>query len=156
MNDGMCCAQETSIAIGNAAAPVIDIGPGTTSYLVLADGAIKCWGVCSEECDYVSCDLSFVLRTSMPRAENMKRSQEMIEEEIEYGMREGEMEMIDTMVEARECEIFDRMKAHLEARGVGLAFMSQERISPSPSPCCAGSTTFLRRYSGYQRTLSSL
>jgi len=50
---------------------VIDLGGGTTEYVVYANGAIKHTGVLAVGGDHVSNDLAYGLKVSLSRAEQL-------------------------------------------------------------------------------------
>jgi len=109
---------------------VIDMGAGTTSYIVLADNQFKGWGVCDLGGDHITNDLSRGLRISMASAERLKREEgsvwpgsampggRIVIEEPDGVCKEVERETLYSIIRCRVREIFDRMKAHIETKEV--------------------------------------
>ena len=56
----------------NLGALVIDIGGGTTDYILYVDGAVKQSGVLGVGGDHITNDISMGLRIPMARAEKLK------------------------------------------------------------------------------------
>jgi cell division ATPase FtsA len=112
---------------------VIDLGAGTTSYIALAGDRVQHWAIRVVGGDHITNDLSLGLRIPMARAERLKieegsvrlgRSMHgeriMVTDEHGFSAREVEREMLNTIIHCRVRDTFDRMKAHLETKGVYL------------------------------------
>jgi cell division ATPase FtsA len=112
---------------------VIDVGAGTTSYIVLAGGQIKSWGVRDVGGDHITGELSLGLRIPMAGAERRKMEQGSVdlghaiegerivfEGETSTVSEEVESNMLNTIIRRRMLDIFRRTKVHLEGKGVQL------------------------------------
>jgi len=101
---------------------VIDIGAGTTSYIVLAGGRIRSWGVRDVGGDYMTGALSLGLRIPMASAERRKMEEGSVglghQIEGERTVIEGETKMLNTIIRRRMLDTFRRMKVRLEGRRV--------------------------------------
>ena len=98
----------------NLGALVIDIGGGTTDYIVYADGAVTNSGCLTFGGHHITNDLSMGLRIPAPRAEKLK-----IEEgSVTVGQSmEIECEEINTFIRCHMRETFESMKERLETDG---------------------------------------
>lgn len=112
---------------------LLDIGGGTTDYVVFEDGAIVASGSVGVGGDHISNDLSIVLKIPMSRAEKLK---------IEHGSalpaagggdgvirlagdttfdgRDVEREVLNDVIRARLTETFDLVRKRLLAQGAPL------------------------------------
>lgn len=118
---------------------VIDIGGGTTDYIVYVDGAIKQSGVLGVGGDHITNDISMGLRIPMARAERLKLEEgdvtlgnalpgEMIflKDEVGFAGREIEREMLNTIIHLRVRETFELLRrsidneAYLHLLGAGV------------------------------------
>jgi len=112
---------------------VIDMGAGTTSCIVLADGEIKGWGVRDVGGANITDELSLGLRISMATAEKLKRENgsvwfgkailgehTVIEDETGISAQEVERKMLNAIIHRRVLDTFRRTKVHLEGKGVQL------------------------------------
>lgn len=115
----------------NLGALVVDMGAGTSSYIVFADRKIKGWGTRGVGGNNITHDLSLALRIPMARAEKLKKGgvwlgQPMAgrrivpDDESGFACKEVEREMINTIIRCRVRATFARMKAHIETKGVQL------------------------------------
>lgn len=120
----------------NLGALVIDMGGGTTGYVVYADGAVKHSGCIAVGGDHVDNDISLGLRIPMARVNRLKidegsviLGQSMPGERIilkdEHGFagKEIEREMLNTIIHCRVRETFELIKKRLEASGADLDFL---------------------------------
>ncbi len=111
----------------NLGALVIDMGGGTTEYLVYVDGAVKASGCIAIGGDHITNDLSLGLRIPMARAEKLKLDDgsvilgestpgEMVVLRDETGFvgKEVEREMLNTIIHMRVRETFDLLRRELE------------------------------------------
>src|SRR5216117_191797 len=111
----------------NLGALVIDIGGGTTDYILYVDGAVKQSGVLAIGGDHVTHDISMGLRIPMARAEKLKIEEgscvlgnclpgEMIllKDDSGFAGKEIERETLNTIIHLRLREAFDLLKRRLE------------------------------------------
>lgn len=111
----------------NLGALVVDIGGGTTEYIVYVDGAVKASGCLSVGGDHITNDLSLGLRIPMARAEKLKLEEgsvllgystpgEMIvlKDETGFAGKEIEREMLNTIIHCRVRETFELLRRELE------------------------------------------
>ena len=107
----------------NLGALVIDIGGGTTGYVVYVDGAIKQSGCLAVGGDHVTNDISLGLRIPMARAERLKVEEGsvilgqsvpgevlVLKDETGFAGREIEREMLNTIIHCRIREAFELLK----------------------------------------------
>ncbi len=110
---------------------VIDIGGGTTEYVVYADGVIKHVGVLGVGGDHVSNDLAYGLKVPLGRAEQLKIEQgsALVEDsckgevititnEIGLEMKKINLENLRRIMALRIEEIFQLIAQDLEAQGL--------------------------------------
>jgi cell division protein FtsA len=120
----------------NLGALVIDIGAGTTGYVVYNDGAIKHSGCLGVGGDHVTNDISLGLRIPMARAERLKVEEGsttlgqclpgetvLMKDETGFAGKEIEREMLNTIIHCRVRETLELVKRKLEAEGAHLAFL---------------------------------
>lgn len=106
---------------------VIDLGGGTTEYIVYIDSAVKASGCIGIGGDHLTNDLSIGLRIPMARAEKLKvecgstlidecTPGEMIvlKDEAGFAGKEIEREMLNTIIHMRLRETFELLKRELE------------------------------------------
>src|SRR5213595_1496084 len=106
---------------------VIDIGGGTTDYILYADGAVKQSGCVALGGDHITNDISMGLRIPMARAEKLKIEEgsctlgnclpgEMIllKDDSGFAGKEIEQEMLNTIIHLRVREAFDLLRSGLE------------------------------------------
>src|SRR5436190_20514684 len=106
---------------------VIDIGGGTTDYILYADGAVKQSGCLAVGGDHITNDISMGLRIPMARAEKLKIDEgnctlgncfpgEMIllKDDSGFAGKEIEREMLNTIVHLRVREGFELLKRRLD------------------------------------------
>ncbi len=111
----------------SAGAVVVDIGGGTTGYIVYAGGAVKQSGVLGIGGDHITNDLSLGLRIPMMKAEKLKLDAgsciigggvpgEMVvlKDEHQFAGREIEREMLNTIIHMRVRETFELLKRELD------------------------------------------
>jgi cell division protein FtsA len=112
-------------------AVVIDIGGGTTEYVVYADGVIKHVGVLAVAGDHISNDLAYGLKVPLGRAEQLKiehgsallddsvKGQNLtIANEIGMAMRTVSLENLRRIMGLRIEEIFQLIGQDLEQAGL--------------------------------------
>jgi cell division protein FtsA len=110
-------------------AMVIDIGGGTTDYVVYVEGAVKQSGVLAIGGDHVTNDISMGLRIPMAKAERLKIDEGdvtlgtalpgeaiYLKDECGFAGREVEREMLNTIIHCRIREIFELLRRALEAQ----------------------------------------
>ncbi len=110
---------------------VIDLGGGTTEYVVYANGIIKHTGVLAVGGDHVSNDLAYGLKVPLSRAEHLKieHGSALVEEEVkgrtitltsELGLppKEVNLEHLRRIMSLRLEEIFQLIGQDLEQAGV--------------------------------------
>src|ERR1700746_515463 len=106
---------------------VIDMGGGTTDYILYADGVVKQSGCLALGGDHITNDISMGLRIPMARAEKLKIEEgsctlgnclpgEMIllKDDSGFAGREIEREMLNTIIHLRVREAFELLKRRLE------------------------------------------
>ncbi len=111
----------------NLGALVVDMGGGTTEYIVYVDGAVKASGCLSVGGDHITNDLSLGLRIPMARAEKLKLEEgsvllghskpgEMIalKDETGFAGKEIEREMLNTIIHCRVRETLELLRRELE------------------------------------------
>ncbi|HET6408882.1 MAG TPA: cell division protein FtsA [Chthoniobacteraceae bacterium] len=114
----------------NLGALVVDMGGGTTEYIVYVDGAVKASGCLAIGGDHITNDLSLGLRIPMARAEKLKieegsvligGSQKseyiVLKDETGFAGKEIEREMLNTIVHCRVRETFELLKRELDQYG---------------------------------------
>ena len=110
---------------------VIDLGGGTTEYLVYGDGGVQQSGVLAVGGDHLTNDLAYGLRISLPRAEKLKRQhgsaiiQESARDQTVSVTDERGMEIkrvktghVQAILSLRLEEIFKIIAEELEAEGL--------------------------------------
>src|SRR6476659_1834874 len=106
---------------------VIDVGGGTTDYILYVDGAVKQSGVLAVGGDHITNDISMGLRIPMARAEKLKIEEgscvlgncfpgEMIllKDDSGFAGKEVERETLNTIIHMRLRETFELLKRALE------------------------------------------
>jgi cell division protein FtsA len=106
---------------------VIDMGGGTTDYVLYADGAVKQSGCMALGGDHITNDISMGLRIPMARAEKLKIEEgscvlgnclpgEMIllKDDSGFAGKEIEREMLNTIIHLRVREGFELLKRRLD------------------------------------------
>ncbi|HEX8295495.1 MAG TPA: cell division protein FtsA [Chthoniobacteraceae bacterium] len=120
---------------------VIDMGGGTTDYIVYVDGAVKQSGVLPIGGDHITNDISLGLRIPMAKAEKLKVEEgsvilgnclpsEMVtlKDETGFAGKEIQREMLHTIIHCRMRETLELLKRELDADnylhflGAGLMF----------------------------------
>ena len=109
---------------------VVDIGGGTTDFIVYVDGVLKQSGCLPIGGDHITNDISLGLRIPMARAEKLKIGEGsaivgasapgdmiVLKDETGFAGREIEREMLNTIVHCRVREIFELLKRRLDAAG---------------------------------------
>jgi len=97
---------------------VIDIGGGTTDYVVYADGVIKHVGVLAIGGDHVSNDLAYGLKVPLGRAEQLADRQLMIANELGLPLKAINLENLRRIMSVRLEELFQLIGQDLEQAGV--------------------------------------
>jgi cell division protein FtsA len=106
---------------------VIDMGGGTTDYILYADGAVKQSGCVAIGGDHITNDISMGLRIPMARAEKLKVEEgscvlgnslpgEMIllKDDSGFAGKEIERETLNTIIHLRLRETFELLKRRLD------------------------------------------
>jgi cell division protein FtsA len=106
---------------------VIDIGGGTTDYIVYVDGAVKQSGVLAVGGDHITNDISMGLRIPMARAEKLKVEEGsvtlgnclpgetiLLKDDSGFAGKEIERETLNTIIHMRMREVFDLLKRKLD------------------------------------------
>ena len=106
---------------------VIDMGGGTTDYILYADGAVKQSGVLAVGGDHITNDISMGLRIPMARAEKLKIDEGsvvlgnclpgetiLLKDDSGFAGKEVERETLNTIVHLRVREIIELLKRTLE------------------------------------------
>ncbi len=106
---------------------VIDMGGGTTDYILYADGAIKQSGALAVGGDHITNDISMGLRIPMARAEKLKIEEGsvvlgnclpgetiLLKDDSGFAGKEVERETLNTIMNLRMRETFDLLKRTLE------------------------------------------
>ncbi len=106
---------------------MVDIGGGTSGYIVYAGGAVKQSGVIGIGGDHITNDLSLGLRIPMGKAERVKIDEGscimggtipgetvVLKDEHGFAGREIEREMLNTIIHMRIRETFELLKRELD------------------------------------------
>ena len=114
----------------NLGALAIDIGGGTTDYLMYVDGAVRQSGSLGIGGDHITNDISMGLRIPMARAEKLKMEEGSVtlgmslpgetvtlKDDSGFAGKEVERETLNTIVHMRVRETFELPKRQLEAGG---------------------------------------
>ncbi|HEX4083748.1 MAG TPA: cell division protein FtsA [Chthoniobacteraceae bacterium] len=114
----------------NLGALAIDIGGGTTDYLMYVDGAVRQSGSLGIGGDHITNDISMGLRIPMARAEKLKIEEGSVtlgnclpgetvtlKDDSGFAGKEVERETLNTVIHMRVRETFDLLKRQLEAGG---------------------------------------
>jgi cell division protein FtsA len=107
---------------------VIDMGGGTTDYIVYVDGAVKQSGVLAVGGDHITNDISMGLRIPMARAERLKQEEGdvtlgnalpgesiFLKDEVGFAGREIEREMLNTIMNLRVRETFELLRRAIDS-----------------------------------------
>ncbi len=111
----------------NLGALVIDVGGGTTDYILYVDGAVKQSGCLAVGGDHITNDISMGLRIPMTRAEKLKISEGavtlgnslpgetiLLKDDSGFAGKEIERETLNTIIHLRLRETFELLKRKLE------------------------------------------
>jgi cell division protein FtsA len=111
----------------NLGALVIDIGGGTTDYILYVDGAVKQSGVLGVGGDHITNDISMGLRIPMARAEKLKIDDGncvlgnclpgetiLLKDDSGFAGKEIERENLNTIIYLRLRETFELLKRQLD------------------------------------------
>src|ERR1700740_2386796 len=111
----------------NLGALVIDIGGGTTDYILYVDGAVKQSGAFGVGGDHITNDISMGLRIPMARAEKLKIEEGscvlgnclpgeaiLLKDDSGFAGKEIDREMLNTIIHLRLHEAFELLKRRLE------------------------------------------
>ncbi|MDB6173408.1 MAG: ftsA [Chthoniobacteraceae bacterium] len=111
----------------NLGALVIDMGGGTSGYIVYIDGAVKYSRCLAVGGDHITNDISLGLRIPMARAERLKIEEGsvllgqsrpgdrvVLKDETGFSGRELDREMLNTIIHCRVREIFELLKRDFE------------------------------------------
>ncbi len=111
----------------NLGALVIDIGGGTTDYILYVDGAVKQSGCLAVGGDHITNDISMGLRIPMTRAEKLKIEEGgvtlgnsrpgetvLLKDDSGFAGKEIERETLNTIIHLRLRETFELLKRKLE------------------------------------------
>ena len=110
----------------NLGALVVDIGGGTTDYILYVDGAVKQSGVLAVGGDHITNDISMGLRIPMMRAEKLKVEEGsvtlgnslpgetiLLKDDSGFAGKEVERETLNTIIHLRLRESFELLKKQL-------------------------------------------
>jgi len=111
----------------NLGALVIDVGGGTTDYILYVDGAVKQSGILAVGGDHITNDISMGLRIPMTRAEKLKIEEGsvtlgnclpgetiVLKDDSGFAGKEVERETLNTIIHLRLRECFELLKRQLE------------------------------------------
>src|SRR4051794_15875121 len=111
----------------NLGSLVVDIGGGTTDYILYVDGAVKQSGVLGIGGDHITNDISMGLRIPMARAEKLKVEEGsctlgnclpgetiLLKDDSGFAGKEIERETLNTIIHLRLRETFELLKNQLE------------------------------------------
>ena len=111
----------------NLGALVIDIGGGTTDYILYVDGAVKQSGALGIGGDHITNDISMGLRIPMARAEKLKIEEGsvtlgnclpgetvVLKDDSGFAGKEIERETLNTIIHLRLRETFELLKKQLD------------------------------------------
>jgi cell division protein FtsA len=111
----------------NLGALVVDVGGGTTDYILYVDGAIKQSGVLAIGGDHITNDISMGLRIPMARAEKLKIEEGscvlgnclpgetiVLKDDSGFAGKEIERETLNTIIHLRLRETFELLKRTVE------------------------------------------
>jgi cell division protein FtsA len=111
----------------NLGALVVDIGGGTTDYILYVDGAVKQSGAIAIGGDHITNDISMGLRIPMARAEKLKIEEGscvlgnclpgetiVLKDDSGFAGKEIERETLNTIIHLRLRETFELLKRTLE------------------------------------------
>ncbi|HEX8373040.1 MAG TPA: cell division protein FtsA [Chthoniobacterales bacterium] len=111
----------------NLGALVLDIGGGTTDYVLYHDGAVRQSGVLAVGGDHITNDISMLLKIPMARAERLKIEEGsvilgntmpgekvLLKDETGFAGREIEREKLNTIIHMRMKETFELLLHRLE------------------------------------------
>jgi cell division protein FtsA len=111
----------------NLGALVIDIGGGTTDYILYVDGAVKQSGILAVGGDHITNDISMGLRIPMTRAEKLKVEEGsvtlgnclpgetiLLKDDSGFAGKEVERETLNTIIHMRLRESLELLKRQLE------------------------------------------
>ncbi len=114
----------------NLGALVIDIGGGTTDYILYVDGAVKQSGCLAVGGDHITNDISMGLRIPMTRAEKLKIEEGAVtlgnclpgetvtlKDDSGFAGKEIERETLNTIIHLRLRETFELLKRKLDEEG---------------------------------------
>jgi cell division protein FtsA len=114
----------------NLGALAIDIGGGTTDYLMYVDGAVRQSGSIGIGGDHITNDISMGLRIPMARAEKLKAEEGSVtlgmalpgetvtlKDDSGFAGKEVERETLNTIIHMRVRETFELLRRQLEAGG---------------------------------------
>ncbi len=111
----------------NMGALVIDMGGGTTDYILYVDGAVKQSGCLGVGGDHITNDISMGLRIPMTRAEKLKLEEGsvtlgnclpgetvLLKDDSGFAGKEIERETLNTIIHLRVRETFELLKRRLD------------------------------------------
>src|SRR5207237_2609759 len=111
----------------NLGALVIDIGGGTTDFILYVDGAVKQSGTIGIGGDHITNDISMGLRIPMARAEKLKIDEgscvlgnslpgemSLLKDDSGFAGKEIERETLNTIIHLRLRETFELLKRRLD------------------------------------------
>ncbi len=111
----------------NMGALVIDMGGGTTDYILYVDGAVKQSGCLGVGGDHITNDISMGLRIPMTRAEKLKQEEGsvtlgnclpgetvLLKDDSGFAGKEIERETLNTIIHLRVRETFELLKRRLD------------------------------------------
>src|SRR2546429_2316267 len=111
----------------NLGALVVDVGGGTSDYILYVDGAVKQSGVLAVGGDHITNDISMGLRIPMTRAEKLKLTEGgvtlgnclpgetiLLKDDSGFAGKEIERETLNTIIHLRLRETFELLKRKLD------------------------------------------
>ena len=147
----------------NLGALVIDIGGGTTDYILYVDGAVKQSGVLAVGGDHITNDISMGLRIPMTRAEKLKIEEGSTvlgnclpgrngaaERRFGFAGKEVERETLNTIIHMRLRETFELLKRRWRTSRFSI-ISAKEFSSPADAASSTGSITWPKTFLEFRR-----
>ena len=148
----------------NLGALVIDIGGGTTDYILYVDGAVKQSGVLAVGGDHITNDISMGLRIPMTRAEKLKIEEGsvmlgnclpgetiLLKDDSGFAGKEVERETLNTIIHLRLRETFELLKRTARGRIVSSITSARVSLLPAAAACSTESIIWPKKSSRCRR-----